>query len=313
MQFTDSHCHLDFTEFQNEFQQLLSQCKKNNINRIIVPSVNPEHWQRVLSLSDRLDAIQKKSAHEQLTKEKNTVEIACSLGIHPWFLILQGDLNNDKPAKTNTINQTSISNIDLEFYEQLLKQAIVKQNNNHAQNNIVAIGECGIDVFKAKKHADSEQALTINLDLQQAFFEMQLQIAKQNDLPVIIHHCQSHHLILPILKKQKLSKSGVIHAFSGSYQQAKTYVDLGFKLGIGGTITYPRSKKTIDAVKRLPLSSLLLETDAPAMPPCGQQGLVNTPLNIITVFNVLCLIRDEPEAIIAEQIEQNVDQLFFNV
>lgn len=288
MQFTDSHCHLDFTEFEDNRSELLSQCEQRNINRIIVPSVNPEHWQRVLSLPAKTN--------------NSKVKISCCLGIHPWFLILQG----------NSINNVSAKNIDLAFNEQLLKQTVIKHNNTHSNHNIVAIGECGIDVFKAKKNTEGDQALTDNLNLQQAFFEMQLHIAKQHDLPVIIHHCQSHQLIIPLLKKVKLSKAGVIHAFSGSYQQAKAYVDLGFKLGIGGTITYARSKKTIDAVKRLPLSSLLLETDAPAMPPFGQQGLVNTPLNLFTVFKALCAIRDEPETILAKQIESNVEQLFFN-
>lgn len=288
MQFTDSHCHLDFTELQHQLPQLLSQCQQSNIRRLIVPSVNPEHWQRVLSLPAQAN--------------HSTVKISCCLGIHPWFIILQDNLPNNKSANSN-----SAKNIDLIFYEQQLKQVVIKHSSE-----IVAIGECGIDVFKAKKNTENEQVLSDNLTLQQAFFEMQLQIAKDNNLPVIIHHCQSHQLILPLLKKIKLNRAGVIHAFSGSYQQAKAYVDLGFKLGIGGTITYARSKKTINAVKRLPLSSLLLETDAPAMPPFGQQGLINTPLNILTVFNALSTIRDEPAAIIAEQIESNIEALFFN-
>ncbi|MDX2369807.1 MAG: TatD family hydrolase [Colwellia sp.] len=292
MQFTDSHCHLDFTEFQHKRSQLLSQCQQNNINRIIVPSVNPEHWQRVLSLP----------AQAHSTQGNSTVNISCCLGIHPWFLILQD----------NSLNKESAKNIDLAFNEQQLTQAVIKHSNTNSYNNIVAIGECGIDVFKAKKNTESEQALTNNLNLQQAFFEMQLHIAKKYNLPVVIHHCQSHQLILPLLKKIKLSRSGVIHAFSGSYQQAKAYVDLGFKLGIGGTITYARSKKTINAVKRLPLSSLLLETDAPAMPPFGRQGLINTPLNLLTVFKALCIIRNEPEEVIAKQIECNIEQLFFS-
>jgi TatD DNase family protein len=288
MQFTDSHCHLDFPDFEDNLAQLLSQCQLNNINRIIVPSVNPEHWQRVLSLPDQA--------------KSSTVKISSCLGIHPWFIILQNDLSNSNLAKSK-----SAKNIDLSFYEQLLKRAVIKHSNE-----IVAIGECGIDVFKAKKNTESEQALNDNLTLQQAFFEMQLQIAQENNLPVVIHHCQSHQLILPLLKKIKLNRAGVVHAFSGSYQQAKAYVDLGYKLGIGGTITYPRSKKTINAVKRLPLSSLLLETDAPAMPPFGQQGLTNTPLNLLTVFKALNNIRDEPEEVIAKQIESNVEALFFN-
>ena len=277
MKFTDSHCHLDFPEFSQETSTLLKQCHGQNIRRIIVPAVNPEHWQRVLSLA---------------TLPDTNVQIACALGIHPWFLILQ-DSSKKKIY-------------ELTFQAQQLKQVI----QDH-RKKIVAVGECGIDVFKAKKNTDCEQAFNENIRLQQAFFDMQLSLAQQNNLPVIIHHCQSHQLILPLLKQHKLNKSGVIHAFSGSYQQAKDYIDLGFKLGIGGTITYPRAKKTINAIKRLPLSSLLLETDAPAMPPFGQQGLSNSPLNITTVFQALVSLRNESKEAIAEQIEKNVEQLFF--
>jgi len=288
MQFTDSHCHLDFTEFQHELPQLLAQCQQRNINRIIVPAVNPEHWQRVLSLS----ALTNNSA----------VSISCSLGIHPWYLILQNNSLSNEPIKF----------FDPAYHEHQLNKTIQQQSKMNSYGNIVAVGECGIDVFKAKKNTESEQEFTENLKLQQGFFEMQLQLAKQNNLPVIVHHCQSHHLILPLLKQNKLNRAGVIHAFSGSYQQAKAYVDLGFKLGVGGTITYARSKKTIDAIKRIPLTSLLLETDAPAMPLYGQQGQINTPLNLLTIFNALATIRDETEPVLAKQIEYNVDSLFFS-
>lgn len=283
MQFTDSHCHLDFTEFAEQLPQLLKQCRSNNIHRIIVPAVNPEHWQRVLSLSQQNKATQANNF---------TVDIACCLGIHPWFLILQDKLSSQ------------VRSVD--FQQQQLTDIV-----SHNRENIVAIGECGIDVFKAKKNTGDKQALAENIQLQQDFFAMQLATANAYNLPVVVHHCQSHQYILPLLKQQKLVKAGVIHAFSGSYQQAKAYVDLGFKLGIGGTITYPRAKKTINAIKRLPLDCLLLETDAPAMPPSGQQGLINSPLNIIPIFQALTKIRSENAEVIANQIERNVEQLFF--
>ena len=281
MQFTDSHCHLDFSAFEANLPQLLQQCKTDNIHRIIVPAVNPKHWPRVISLTEKITPI----------------NITCSLGIHPWFIIEQ-DVN-------------SPPNYDVAFQELKLKQALLDNHNSH-KNRIVAIGECGIDVCKAKTSTANEDEFNKNIKLQQNFFEMQLSIAKENNLPIIIHHCQSHALILPLLKHYKLENAGVIHAFSGSYQQAKDYVNLGFKLGVGGTITYPRAKKTIDAIKRLPLSSLLLETDAPSMPPFGTQGSNNSPLNVLTVFQALSAIREEPATIIAEQIERNVEKLFFS-
>lgn len=285
MHFTDSHCHLDFPELTNSLPLLLSQCASHKINRIIVPAVYPEHWLRVLSL---------RNTEAQSTINKNNhVNIACALGIHPWFLISH-----------STANQASQQ---LDQHQKRLTDLV-----NEQRGNIVAIGECGIDVFKAKKNTGSEQALQNNLISQQSLFDMQLNIAKDNCLPVIVHHCQSHQYILPLLKQFSLKKTGVIHAFSGSYQQAKAYVDLGFKLGIGGTITYPRAKKTINAIKKLPLDCLLLETDAPAMPPFGNQGEVNTPLNIIEIFHALTEIRTESAEEIANQLEENNNQLFFS-
>ena len=138
-------------------------------------------------------------------------------------------------------------------------------------------------------------------------------LAQKNNLPVIVHHRRSHPLITPLLKKVSLKKAGIIHSFSGSYQQAKQYIDLGFKLGIGGTITYPRAQKTIKAIKRLPLESLVLETDAPAMPLFGYQGEINSPLRLLDVFNHLCEIREESAEEIAATVESNINEVFFNI
>jgi len=296
MQFTDSHCHLDFTEFAPSLPQLLQQCWQQNIKRIIVPSVYPEHWQRVLSLSQQQSTFPSENKPTvDISSElsvNTSLSIYSSLGIHPWFVIVD--------------EQFSQAQQPLDFYQQQLTELVA---NNRA--NIIAIGECGIDVFKAKKNTNSTQALSDNLALQQSLFTMQLTLANNENLPVIVHHCQSHHLLMPLLKKASLTKAGVIHAFSGNYQQAKSYLDLGFKLGIGGTITYPRAKKTIDAIKRVPLSSLLLETDAPSMPLHGQQGKINSPVNISEIFSTLTIIRNESKEKIAETIESNVEQLFF--
>lgn len=209
------------------------------------------------------------------TSNLHTKLFAC-LGIHPWFM--------------NTLEANVLDD---------LSQMVHK----HAQS-IVAIGETGID----KPIADSHN----NLTQQVSFFEHHLNLSAQYDLPVVIHHRRSHDVIIPLLKKYKLNKAGVIHAFSGSYQQAKSYVDLGFKIGVGGTITYKRAQKTINAIKKLPLDSLLLETDAPSMPLQGFQGEDNSPLQLVEVLQCLKSIREESTEEITRIIENNVEQLFFN-
>lgn len=203
-----------------------------------------------------------------------TPSLFLALGIHPWFL-------------------TQLSHNDLNNLNTLLKTQA---------KHIVAIGETGID----GKIAEQED----NLVKQITFFEYQLTLAQQYNKPAIIHHRKSHHYIVPILKKFNHLKPGIVHAFSGSYQQAKHYLDLGYKLGIGGTITYPRAAKTINTIKKLPLSSLVLETDAPSMPLSGYQGQPNTPLMLKQVFNVLCQLRPESPEVIAEQIEKTINDVF---
>lgn len=96
------------------------------------------------------------------------------------------------------------------------------------------------------------------------------------------------------LKRHDLPCTGVVHGFSGSLQQAERFVQLGYKIGVGGTITYPRASKTRDVIAKLPLASLLLETDAPDMPLNGFQGQPNRPEQAVRVFDVLCELRPEP-------------------
>lgn len=177
---------------------------------------------------------------------------------------------------------------DLDKLEQVLRSA----------DNVVALGEIGLD------------AKVANPDKQQRFFEQQLALAKQLQLPVLVHHRQTHSPISKALRHYQLSRGGIIHAFSGSYQQAKIYIDLGYRLGIGGVITYDRAKKTRDTVSRVPLDALVLETDAPAMPLSGRQGEANSPVYLKEVFATLCDLRDENEQQIAEQLEKNNESLF---
>jgi TatD DNase family protein len=113
-----------------------------------------------------------------------------------------------------------------------------------------------------------------------------------------------------MVKAAKLPKGGVLHAFSGSYQQAMEWVRLGFLIGVGGTITYPRANKTRDAIQRLPLQHLVLETDAPDMPILGYQGEPNHPSKLIYVLNELSALHIENKQSIASQLWENSNSAF---
>lgn len=109
-------------------------------------------------------------------------------------------------------------------------------------------------------------------DQQMALLTAQLQIANQYHLPVILHCRKAFPEMIRLLRQHTPVAGGVYHAFSGSYPQAKQLLDLGINIGVGGTITYPRANKTRQTIAALPLTALLLETDAPDMPIAGYQG-----------------------------------------
>lgn len=165
---------------------------------------------------------------------------------------------------------------------------------------VVAIGEIGLDLYR-----DDPQ-----FSRQQQFLDAQLQLAKRFDLPVILHSRRTHDKLAMHLKKQDLPRRGVVHGFAGSLQQAQRFIELGYCIGVGGTITYPRASKTRDVMARLPLSALLLETDAPDMPLNGFQGQPNRPEQTARVFDTLCELRPEAPDVIAQALLENTRQLF---
>lgn len=176
-------------------------------------------------------------------------------GLHPWFI----DSNELEPGG----HWLKI----LEDYCQ--------------QENCVAVGECGLD-----------GSIALPMERQLAVLKPQLQLAQRLQLPVIIHAHRAHNPIQQLLK-QLPALSGVIHAFSGSIELAQSYIKMGFKLGIGGSITYPRAAKTRAAVANLPLHALLLETDAPDMPLHGHQGQANSPERLRDIAECLYQLRQQ--------------------
>lgn len=165
----------------------------------------------------------------------------------------------------------------------------------------VAIGEIGLDEFM-----DDPQP-----ERQQWFLSEQLKLANRYDLPVILHSRRTHDKLAKVLRQVNQSRKGVLHGFSGSLEQAMAFVRLGYLIGVGGVITYERAQKTRKVIAALPLSSLILETDAPDMPLYGFQGQPNRPERIKQIFEQLCLLRSEPPRQIAEQLYNNSMALFW--
>jgi len=209
----------------------------------------------------------------QLQQQTSVLTLELALGIHPWW------------AQSAT-------------EAQLVELANLLQ----AETSVCAVGEIGLDFALVKEDEDATHKLH---QWQQTLFSAQLTVAATAGKPVVLHHRKSQPALLAELKRQQFSQGGILHAFSGSTAQAHAFLDLGFKLGIGGTISYERAQKTRDTVKKLPLSALVLETDAPAMPLAGFQGLVNTPAQLALVFSQLCALRTESATTLAQALWQN--------
>ncbi|MCW8092894.1 TatD family hydrolase [Alteromonas sp. ASW11-130] len=206
----------------------------------------------------------------QLTIQNNFPQCDIAFGLHPYFLTDEDD---------------SLSQL----------QCWVEKHRHIC----VAIGEIGLDA-------------TVNTPLkkQQELFLGQLELAQQFELPVIMHHRKTHHLLIEGVKKVNFKYGGVIHAFSGSEEVARQYIDRGFLLGIGGTITYPRASKTRQTVSVIPLEYLLLETDAPDMPMQGRQGQRNSPAFISDVAKSLAELKNLEKKSVISQTTENYWRLF---
>jgi TatD DNase family protein len=165
---------------------------------------------------------------------------------------------------------------------------------------LVAVGEIGLDLYMENPQFERQQRV----------LTAQLKLAKQYDLPVILHSRRSHDQLAAMLRRTEVPRRGVVHGFAGSLSQAQAFIRLGYYIGVGGTISYERAQKTRNVMAQLPLTSLLLETDAPDMPLAGYQGQPNRPERAVEVFHTLCQLRSESPADIAAHLQHNTHALF---
>lgn len=166
-------------------------------------------------------------------------------------------------------------------------------------NRAVAVGECGLDYYLED----------LDRDTQHVYFTRQLRIARDHDLPVIIHARRAvEDVILAIRECGGLR--GVVHSYAGSAEQARQLADLGFLIGLGGPLTYTRAKRLRRLVTHIPLETLLLETDAPDQPDADHRGQRNEPARVALIAHCVAQLRGEPVEHIAAVTSANTRRLF---
>lgn len=166
-------------------------------------------------------------------------------------------------------------------------------------NQAIAVGECGLD-FR-REQADKSNQLS--------FFKAQLDIANNRQLPVVIHSVKATETVIKTLKKFK-NLSGMIHSYSGSVEQAKQLIDLGFYISISGSVTYENAKKISTVTKEIPITSLIIETDAPDQADSSHHKERNEPSYLTNTLNTISKLREEPIETIAKQTKNNTKALF---
>lgn len=169
------------------------------------------------------------------------------------------------------------------------------------ENKVVAIGEIGLDYYYDFSPRD----------LQREWLAKQIGLARELKLPIIIHNRESHKDILDILKSENAKEvGGVFHCFSGSAEMAREVLNLGFRIGIGGTVTFKNARKTIEVVNYTPLDMLLTETDCPYLAPEPHRGKRNWSGFIRHVLEKISEIKGIDYSIAEEATANNAINLF---
>jgi TatD DNase family protein len=165
----------------------------------------------------------------------------------------------------------------------------------------VAVGECGLDFYRNKSPRY----------LQEEAFQRQVEMALDLGLPLVIHQREAHDPVMAILRDQGAERvGGVVHCFSGNTKQAKEVLDLGFCLGIPGTVTFKNNQQLRDVVKATPLKRMLLETDCPYLAPVPYRGKPNEPSYIVHTLNMVAEVLGLPPEEVAAQTSDNARRLY---
>lgn len=294
--YIDTHTHMDHRRFDSDRKSMIQTAKNSGIGILVNPAIEYETNYTMRQMLDGYDWIY------------------YGVGIHP--------------------NRVGEDDKNDEEWEAGLMELAVRDNAK-----VVAIGETGLDFHRLNRNSAGEidESGVIALSRQYKWFRRQIQLASMAKLPLILHirnanesllcesmhldkdtkwnHIDAHKEAIKILKEYQedlqLDVKGVVHCYSSSdFAVAKEYIDMGYMLGIGGTATYSGNGKLREILKKIPLTSIVLETDSPYVMPEGLAGKRNTPLNIPYIAKNLAEIKEIDVTEVEEITTQNARRLF---
>ena len=262
----DTHCHLDVADFDADRGQVLQDARAAGVVAMVVPAIDAAGWAGLLALC---------AAQPDLYP---------ALGLHPVYLERHQD------ADLQALERALAFDLNAN-----LEQGASSISRPAAQAcRPIAVGEIGLD------YHDS----ALDRKRQRWLCAAQLAIARTADLPVLLHVRKAHDDMLRLLKDAGV-RGGIAHAFNGSLEQARRYIDLGFKLGFGGMLTFERSSRLRRLARELPIEAMVLETDAPDLTVASHRFQRNSPAYLPEVLAALAQVREAPFDEIAMQTTAN--------
>jgi len=279
--YIDTHCHLNFNDYKEDALEIAQKALSADTEMIVVGSML------------------RTSARAVDFAENFSKGVYSAVGLHPCHLINQVVENEkDESDKYKFITQA-------EVYEEENYQRLIDSSNK-----VVAIGEIGLEYFRL---SDDKKELEKIKELQRQVFKKQLNLAKKNSLPIIIHCREAHDDLYSILydfvrEKKPLEDWVVIHCFSGDYELAKKYNSLGLKISFTGLITF--ANQWDEVIKKIPLEKIMVETDSPYLSPIPYRGKRNEPLNVREVVKKIAELKSLEVEEVAKVTYNNAKKLF---
>lgn len=262
-QLIDTHCHLDFEDFDVDREKILDNARLTGITHIINPGIDIKSSEQIINLSQTIGLLY------------------TAVGIHP---------------------NSRIEELEKVWFSRLKVLAV--------QPKVVAIGEIGLDYYRKSN----------SIDYQKNILKLQLTLANEMNLPVIIHNRQAGNDLIDILSdwSDRLkhensllqSSPGVLHSFSDDESIAQRAIDLGFYIGVSGPITFNSAKGLQSIISKISLEHLLLETDAPFLTPHPYRGERNEPANVIYIARKIAELKNLPLERVIKQTTLNAKSVF---
>ena len=184
------------------------------------------------------------------------------------------------------------------YADEATEEDIALLDSQLKSNDVIAVGEIGIDYYHGKDNSDKQKEL----------FERMLELAEKHDLPVIVHSRKAMQDTFDILKRH--NAVGSMHCYQGSAEMAQQFIKLGFYIGIAGPITHTNNKKIRKMVKKIDMDHMLVETDSPYLSPEGKRGERNTSLNIRYIIGKIAEELDIEEDEVIGITTENAKRLF---